>query len=80
MPWATLLAQATARLQRGGGGSSRTRTLQWPRAAASRTARPEARQMVRALRWRDTLPSPADATEACAARGQGHLERFWSTR
>ena len=56
MPSEERLAQATAMLQRRGGGSSRTLTPPWPRAAASLTARTEERKMVRALRRRATLP------------------------
>ena len=64
MPCEESLAQATTMLQRRGGGSSRTLPLPLPRDVASLTARPEARKRVRALRRRDTLPSPAAATEA----------------
>jgi hypothetical protein len=64
MPSEESLAQATARLQRRGGGSSRTRMLPGPRAAESLTARTEERTMVWALLRRDTLPQPADTAEA----------------
>jgi len=80
MPGEESLAQATAMLQRCGGGSSCTLTLQWPRDAESLTARLEERQMVRALRRRDTLPHVADAAEACVAIGQVHMDGFRSTR
>ena len=64
MPCEESLAQATAMLQRRGGGSSRMRTPPWPRAAESPTIRTEERKMVRALLRRDTLPQPADTAEA----------------
>ena len=58
------LAQATAMLQRCGGGSYRTLTFQLPRDVESLTARTEERKMVRALLRCDTLPQPADTAEA----------------
>jgi len=64
MPCEESLAQATAMLQRHGGGSSRTLTPPWPRAAESPTARTEERQMVRALLRRDTLPQPGYTAES----------------
>jgi len=64
MPCEESLAQATTMLQRRGGGSYRTLTPPWPRAAGSLTARAEERKMVRAHLRRDTLPQPADTAEA----------------